>query len=196
MRRPALQLGFTLLELMLTLTIAGIVAGIGVPAMRTMMLNNRLTGVSNDLLASLQHAREEALKFQTNVVVCGSPDSTAAVPTCGNGNGGWIVFQDLNGNYQVDANETILERHQALDATIFVRADGQAVQFNPSGFATPPGVVVPLRNIVFCDSRGVVQSGAKSTARGVVVSTTGRARVVSSVADVNAALAVIGGTCP
>ena len=190
--------GFTLLELMVTLTVVGVVIGVGVPSMRTMMLNNSLTAVSNDLLASLLHARTEAIKRQANVVLCASADSTAVAPTCTNGAANaWIVFQDSNGNWQADANETILERHPAINASILVRSDNQpVVSFASSGFAAPAGPQVPMRNIVFCDSRGVHPSGATSTARAVVISATGRARVVSANTDVLTALAATGGTCP
>ncbi len=193
------QSGFTLLELMLALTVIGVLVGVGVPTMRTMTLNNRLTSLSNDMLASMQHARTEAVKRQTGVVLCATLDATVANPTCTNGAAtAWIVFQDTNGNWQADAGEPIIERHPPIDPTIFVRSDGTAplISFSPSGFATPGGVQVPMRNIVVCDSRGVVAGGVTSTGRAVVVAATGRAKVVSSLADVTAALAVIGRTCP
>jgi type IV fimbrial biogenesis protein FimT len=190
--------GFTLLELMVALTVVGILVGVAVPSMRTMLLNNRLTSISNDLLASLQHARTEAIKRQSNVVLCATADSTAANPTCTNGAAtGWIVFQDSNGNWQADGAEPVIERHPAIDPAILVRSDGQPVlSFASSGFAAPAGPQVPMRNIVFCDSRGVQPNGANSTARAVVISATGRARVVAAYADVLTALAATGGTCP
>jgi type IV fimbrial biogenesis protein FimT len=192
------QRGFTLLELMMTLTVVGILVGIGVPSMRTMVLNNRLTSLGNDLLASLQHARTEAIKRQSNVVLCATLDPTVANPTCTNGAAtGWIVFQDTNGNWQADANEPIIERHPAIDPTVSVRSDGAAiVPFAPSGFALPPGLQVPMRNIVLCDSRGVVAVGATSSARAVIISATGRARVAAQNVDVLNALAATGGPCP
>jgi hypothetical protein len=95
----------------------------------------------------------------------------------------------------VDTNEPILERHGAIDSTISARADGQAIiAFAPTGFAVPSAGVA-MRNVVFCDSRGVVTLGASSTARAVRISATGRARVVNTVTDVRAALAT-GVTCP
>ncbi len=190
--------GFTLLELMMTLTVVGILVGIGVPSMRTMVLNNRLTSLGNDMLASLQHARTEAIKRQSNVVLCAVADSTVANPICTNGAAtGWIVFQDTNGNWQADANEPIIERHPAIDPLIMVRADGQAVvAFASTGFALPAGLQVPMRNIVLCDSRGVIASGSTSSARAVLISATGRARVAALQADVLLALAATGGTCP
>jgi len=51
-----------------------------------------------------------------------------------------------------------------------------------------------MTNAVFCDKRGVVALGASSTARAVVISATGRARVANSLSDVLGALN--GVACP
>jgi len=194
------QSGFTLLELMVALAVAGILFAIAVPNLRTFIQNNRLTAASNDLLASLQLARTEAVKRQANVVVCATTDSTAANPTCSFGGGNaWIVFQDTNRNWQADGapGEPVIERHVALDPSISIRGDGNAiVAYGPSGYALPAGPQVPTADVVFCDVRGVQASGLNSTARTVVIAPTGHARAFSSATDVNASMALIGGTCP
>jgi hypothetical protein len=52
--------------------------------------------------------------------------------------------------------------------------------------------------MVLCDSRGVQAVGSGSTARAVIISLTGRARVTASQSDItNVALPkVVGGACP
>ncbi|MBS0373449.1 MAG: GspH/FimT family protein [Proteobacteria bacterium] len=188
----------SLLELMMTLTIVGVVVGVAIPNMRTFVLNGRLTSTANDLLASLQHARTEAIKRQRNVVLCATADATVANPVCTNaGATAWFVFQDTNGNWQADAGEPIIEVHPALDPSVMVRSDNSPyVAFSPSGFATPAGAQNPMRNIVFCDSRGVVAQGATSTARAMTISATGRTRISANYTDVTNTLAAIGATCP
>src|SRR5205814_10368713 len=89
------QRGFTLTELLVTVAVAGVLAMMAVPNMRSFVQNNRLSSASNDLLRSFNLARTEAIKHQTNVVVCASAAPMAAVPTCSYGSfNGWIVFQD------------------------------------------------------------------------------------------------------
>jgi type IV fimbrial biogenesis protein FimT len=195
-RRTRRAGGFTLIEMMTSLAIIAIVGSIAVPTLRTMILNSRLTTVANDMLGSLMNARTEAVKRQSQVVLCATPDATAALPACsGNGATGWVVFQDTNGNWALDANETIIERRPGIDSSISVRADGSIIAFSPAGFAVPTAALTPMRSVVLCDSRGIVATGTNSTARAVTISVTGRARVVAEYGAVQHALPV-GTTCP
>jgi type IV fimbrial biogenesis protein FimT len=188
--------GFTVVELMIVLTLAVVLGSLTIPSMRTMLRNGRLTSATNDLLASLNRARTEALKQQAPTAVCFTSDPSATSPVCDYGAArGWIVFVDSNGDWSRQANEAVLERHAALDSSVTVKADGDAIiAFSATGFATPSGAHQALRTVIFCDARGVVAAGASSTARALLVSTTGRARSVSAFADVQSALG--GATCP
>ena len=188
--------GYTLVELMIVLSLAVILGSIAVPAMRTLLQNGRLTSAANDLLASIHRARTEALKQQVPTAVCFTANPAATSPVCDYGAArGWIVFADSNGDWAHQSNEAILERHAAIDSTVTVKADGDAVvAFSSTGFATPSAAHQALRNVVFCDARGVVAAGTGSTARALIVATTGRARTVSSLTDVQSALA--GAACP
>ncbi len=111
------QTGFTLLELMLVLTIAGIILGFGVPAMGDFIRNARITGAANDVMASLHYARSEAIKRRQAVTVCTSADPLIADPGCDATTvlTGWIVFVDANQN-------------GTRDAASFVDIDGDGTQ--------------------------------------------------------------------
>jgi len=199
--------GFSLIELMVTLSVAGILIAIMGPNMRVFMLNNQLSGGVNDILHSIQVARTEAIKRQLpaggGVVVCGTADPTGAdaALTCDYATfKAWFVFVDSNANWQHDANEPVIERHGLLNTSVTVKTDANAriISFAASGFANVAGVKVPMRTLVLCDSRGVQQVGAAATARALFITTTGRARASSTWNDVkNVALPlVVGGSCP
>jgi len=196
--------GFTLIELMVTVGLVALLLSAVIPNMRTFLRNNQLSGCVNDMLRSIQIARTEAIKRKNgNVVICGTAAPTVAdtAMACDYATfKGWFVFQDTNGNWQHDAAEPVIERHGLLDTNVTVKTDANAriVSFGPSGFANPAGVKVPMRTLVICDSRGVLQVGTAATARALFISTTGRSRVSSTWQDVkNTALPlVVGGSCP
>lgn len=105
-----LQQGFTLYELLITVVVAGIIIGFGVPNLRQFQLNNRMVAASNDLLAVFSMARTEAIKRKTNVAICASSDWNTATPTCGARDAadivwhqGYIAFVDIDGDLTIDA---------------------------------------------------------------------------------------------
>jgi type IV fimbrial biogenesis protein FimT len=193
----------TILELMVTLSVAAIITSLAVPNVRDIIRNNRLTAAANDLLHSTNLARSEAVKRQAAVVICASADSTAEPPSCRDGGfTDWIVFVDTNGNGAVDGNgtaadpEPVIQKHGALHPSVTVRNDGAGIiSYAASGFATAPGAKTPSTRVVICDARGNEQIGANSTARAIVIAATGRTRVTKAGTDVDAAIGIAGG-CP
>lgn len=56
------QSGFTLVELMITLLLVGVLATLGVPSYRSFVINQQLSAASTDFLVSLLQARSEAVR--------------------------------------------------------------------------------------------------------------------------------------
>ncbi len=90
------SIGFTLVELMITIAIVAIVIAIGIPAFRTTINENRLTSSANTFVGSLNQVRSEAIKRSVSVSLCSSADG--ATCTGGGYQQGWIVFIDTNNN--------------------------------------------------------------------------------------------------
>lgn len=77
--RPA---GFTLLELLITITVIGILASIAAPSFRSLIMGQRIKTASFDLITNLTLARSEAIKQNGNVTMA---------PVSGTWTNGWTV---------------------------------------------------------------------------------------------------------
>jgi type IV fimbrial biogenesis protein FimT len=198
------QRGFSLMELMVVLAVAGVILGLAIPNMREFILNNRLTGDANDLLAAFNLARTEAVKRQLPVVICATADTEATPPVCSGGwaqgaSSAWIVFVDADGDWIPDnnVNEPVLARNRALDGSIRMVSDQTGrVKYLMTGFASPPsGGFSNTTAIGMCDHRGLQANGTQSMARGILIHTTGRVRVTRLKDEVNA-IPSISTVCP
>lgn len=76
------QAGFTLLELVITVAVLAIALGIAIPSFQGITNRNRLTGVTNELVAAVQLTRMEAIRRNARVTLCPSTDGAV----CGGDN--------------------------------------------------------------------------------------------------------------
>jgi len=95
-KRPFVGIrGFTLVELIVVLTIAGILVAIAGPAMQRFVTSNRLTSQVNDVMADINLTRSEAIKRatkdDTGTTICVSTNGTSCA-VGGNWTNGWIIF--------------------------------------------------------------------------------------------------------
>lgn len=161
--------GFTIVELLVTISVVGILLALGVPSFHTTILNNRMSARVNEMVAEFSFARSEAVKRGSSVTICKRNNAGNA---CSNAAGfewksGWIVFSDVDGDRMVDAGtDTILRVHGEMVGLSSLRIIYNAITFNASGFAAG----INNNTMTFCDRRGLSQ------AKGLVLAKTGRLR--------------------
>ncbi|MGH8455896.1 MAG: GspH/FimT family pseudopilin [Stenotrophobium sp.] len=151
--------GFSLIELIVTTTLVGILAALAIPSFINILRNNRLAAYTNEFTTALTLARTESVKRNVTVGVCRSANATSKKPSCdsGSGNGGWengwLVFADLNhitdsndknyGKDKFDDGEPILHRHGALAGGLTVTGSNNVanrVFFTSRGIVTTNGM--------------------------------------------------------
>jgi type IV fimbrial biogenesis protein FimT len=76
MKSHRLLFGFTTIELMTTVVIAGVLLTLALPAFNDMLARRRLEGQANELVTDLSYAKSEAVQRNRNVMLRTDPAGT------------------------------------------------------------------------------------------------------------------------
>lgn len=166
--------GFTLIELMVTVSIAAILLGIAIPSFTSTITSNRLTTNANELVSALNLARSEAVKRGQHVVV---------KKTGTNWENGWQVFVDIDRS--TTAKENVLDTgtdielrvYSALPASYTLRGNTNFVNFiryqpdgrssNIGSFALCNGSSITGAKLIIVNAVGRVRQGADADHDGI-----------------------------
>src|SRR5688572_20490548 len=161
-------LGFSLLELMISLTILAILGGLAAPSFTGMWLDTQRTTAVNGFIHSIFLARSVAAQSSRTVTICRSADAQTCSHQLDAWQAGWIVFVNADDDQPptLDANERVLQVYQAWQ--------GGTITSNRPSYSFRPDIHrVVNGSMVFCDRRG------SSQARAVIINSAGRPRVSS-----------------
>ncbi|MCB1986530.1 MAG: GspH/FimT family pseudopilin [Burkholderiales bacterium] len=166
MNNLAINKGFTVIELLVTLSVAGILLAVAAPSYREFVQESRISAQSNSILSSIMLTKSEAIKRNSPATICPSTSGTA----CTGGtiwSNGWIVFADANSDGVVDAGEEIIQVGAAFpDGNTLQTGPGDLrVTFSANGFSMGFNSTFSL-----CDGRGAAHS------RALILSNQGRMR--------------------
>ena len=139
-RHTAAQTGFTMVELLMTIAIAAIVAMIAIPSFQYITNSNRVAAEVNGLLGDLQFARAEAINTGQDVTVCLSAGGQTCDTTANTWQTGWIVYLNPTGtgtNTTVPAAGSILRVQSPFTSTdtFFASPAASAITYNREGYA-------------------------------------------------------------
>ena len=143
------QLGFSLLELMVTVAVLAVVAGVAAPNFRDMMQRSQLTASSNEMLAVFQSARMEALRTNSRVDVCPSTNGSS----CGGANWKRVIVVSRK-----NSTNTVLRDVSIGAANISIlpsnSISSHRVWYLPDGFVRMGnnGTPVQIGSLGFCAS--------------------------------------------
>lgn len=121
--------GFTVIEFAVTLALVGIGLGLAIPSLQSLSANNQVVAAGNAIVTGMNLAKSGAITSGDNITICPTNNGTS----CLNGawDGGWIVFNDINGNGNVDNAEVI--RVLLLDGNLTQSGFGNIIVFQPNG---------------------------------------------------------------
>ena len=162
--------GFTLIELIVTLSVAAILVSVAIPNYQIFVMSNRMSSQANNLITAFGLARSEAVKRATSVTVCASSNSTTGTPPICTGGWaqGWIV-QDTTG--------VIIRVQQALEGATTLTGGSDvasAITFTSDGRTTiPTTATTATTTLKLCPPSPYIVKG-----RAIQIERTGRPSVV------------------
>jgi type IV fimbrial biogenesis protein FimT len=163
--------GLSLLELLITLVIATIALGIGLPAFTSLAARNQQTAEINRFVTHLQLARSCAVKTGQDHILCPSNDMSGCRDES-RWDGGYILFKDSNQDGIRESHEPLLQVSRPMGKiginmhsstgrkSVIYRADGRSAGSNMT--------------LTFCDPQQRIPP------RAVILSNAGRPRIATT----------------
>lgn len=172
--------GFTLIELMVTITVAAVLLAVATPSFLNYQRNSELTSAANSFVAGVNVARGEAMKRGMNAML---------VPSSGTDwSSGWTVFVDQDRSGALNTGDTTIIQQPALPIYFNVTGQGTAgetpayIMFDASGYAKTKtaGFGALTLTIARNDLSGALLI---EQTRRIVVARSGRARACKPATD-------------
>ena len=153
------QAGFTLPELVMVVSIVGILVAMALPSMRSSVSKSDITALSNDLVSSLRFARLEAVKriSRTTIQAKGGENNASWV-------NGFTVSQAIDVGGTVQNTDLKVTDPLRPNITVSSTTGSMEIAFDSRGFADQN------HSIEFCDTNDSSIEG-----RRVVVEASGYA---------------------
>ncbi len=157
MRTPCRSSGFTLIELIVVVSLSAILLAIAVPNMSQFIQNSQIRSMSFDFHSALAVARSEALRQRGRVGICPSTNSTSSTPACAGAtrdwSTGWLVFVSDDNTFNA-ASDLLLKVGTGAPQGLQIRSSSAVVgafAFRPDGSLDAAAGTV---RIAVCDERG------------------------------------------
>lgn len=178
---PVVSKGVTLIELIIVLAIASIIALIGAPSLSKIVKDSRLRLAANSLQNSFALARSTSVARSSNVTICKSSNGTSCATT-GDWSQGWMIFEDTgtigdaSDDTTTDASDDQRVRvQQSFDTSVSISGSAgltSFVSFDANGFTRDASNNYQSGSIIVCDERG-----DEGRARAVYLGASGSFRV-------------------
>ncbi len=165
--------GLTIVELLVVVAIAAVVATLALPSMGEFVRNMRLASSISQLHSDLLLARSESIRRNSRVLVCArsSPSSSAcaAAPDADTWMNGWLVCYDIDADAACDAASAAdpnpVRVRGAISTPLSLNGPAALVTFFPIGNASAAATFTMTGGTPITRMTTVAPSGAVSSSK-------------------------------
>ena len=162
------QRGYTLLELLITLSLTALLATLSAPVFSDLAMKARLDTATDRLHDAIRHTRSAAVTRSAPVVMRATGDSWER---------GWTIFVDSDTDGRYQSGEYRLRTARPLPTSIIVTANagiGEALHYQADGGTRRPSGSLQMGTLHLCHRRA---DGAIQDSRSIIINTSGRPRI-------------------
>lgn len=176
------QKGFTLIELMVTLAVLGVLGALAAPNFSSYLRNAQLTSTTNSFVATINAARTEGMKRNLHSYVTPSDG-------LGNWTVGWRAFVDVDFSGNFSTGDIVVAEHGAPSDYIVIEGNGTGgetasyILYDGSGFSKSKSGGFGASTLTFKRS----DSSELRNVRRIKIAATGRIRVCTPKTETDSA---------
>lgn len=159
--------GYTLIEVLGSVFLVGILSTITLPSLSRLLAQNRLDNSIAVIFKSLHFARLHAVSHSTNISICPMTSGNCTQ----NWTGDIYIFEDSNGNLSLDNNEYVLKVVKQINLQDELNYPRKAITYRSDGSIN----FMQSGSFVYCNRSFPDLSGNQIT-----VSQVGRIRIIDS----------------
>jgi len=153
--------GFTLLELIIVLSISILLVTIGIPGFQSLIQNNRLSAVASRIQSDLLFARNQSTNYLNYITVCPLENNVCS----NNWGAGLDIFIDSDSDGNYDNGESLLKMGDKFNSNDTLVFPSSSITFTPDGQIT--------------GSSAIFRYCSDDQRTGVSIAYTGRAKIIS-----------------
>ncbi len=167
--------GYTLVELLVTVAVVGILTALAVPAFSGIRAKNSMASSVNLFLTQLHLARSTAVTRERHITLCPASSPSTCADDHKAWKNGYLIFEDSNKNHEHDTDEQIISYQENAGTSVSILSSSQSrnrISFLPLGRAWFSNTTVR-----FCHAE------YSHLNRAIIVSNNGRVRTREKMAD-------------
>ena len=163
--------GFTLVEQIMVIAILAVLASVAAPSLNSVLKRSQVRTGQQDLIVSLNHARNRAITANTSTILCPTVDGARCIDA-DVWDSGWLLAHDADRDNQPDGDPLQVVLRPQRDMRLRSTAGRRRVRFQSDGSAGGSNVTV-----IICTA------GDSANALVAVVSVAGRIRGTKATAE-------------